>query len=344
MVILGGPGAGKTTTLSYALLTFAQKRAGEVFGIEEDLTPLFIPLRRLSDSTRSIVEDLTDKDTQILSPEILRECPPNYFERRLKKGRCLVLLDGLDEVTDEKTHRQVSERINSLVAAYPDNRFVVTCRVAGWKDLLSGEFKVLLAQDFNRDEIQRFVLGWHKAVITQSESSRLQLDIPDKKKFEEVWAVRKEQSVVPAIDIQSKRLIYAIDTNNRILSIAVNPMLLSLISLVHFNRQFLPRGRTVLYSQCIELLIDSWDRTRDILSTGGRVTAVQKEAVLREIAFNFQVKGKGEDSRENLEQLVSEIARKLGISMKSKRTAAASSTPSVSTRRRRTRFVTSSTN
>ncbi|HWW74008.1 MAG TPA: hypothetical protein VNZ44_01355, partial [Pyrinomonadaceae bacterium] len=101
MVILGGPGAGKTTTLSYALLTFAQKRAGEVFGIEEDLIPVFIPLRRLSDGTRSIVEDLTDKDTQILSPEILRECPPNYFERKLKKGRCLVLLDGLDEVTDE---------------------------------------------------------------------------------------------------------------------------------------------------------------------------------------------------------------------------------------------------
>ena len=318
MVILGGPGAGKTTTLSYALLMFAQKRAGEVFGIEKDLIPVFIPLRRLSNSTRSIVEDLTDKDTQILSPEILRECPANYFESRLKKGRCLVLLDGLDEVTDEKTHRQVSERINSLVAAYPDNRFVVTCRVAGWKDLLSGEFKVLLAQDFNRDEIQRFVLGWHRAVITQSESSRLQLDIPDKKKFEEVWEVRKEQFVKPAIDIQSRRLIYAIDTNNRILAIAVNPMLLSLISLVHFNRQFLPRGRTVLYSQCIELLIDSWERTKDILSTSTRVTAANKEAVLREIAFSFQVKGKGEDSRENLEQLVNEIAHKLGIAMPAK--------------------------
>lgn len=318
MVILGGPGAGKTTTLSYALLMFTQKKAEEKFGIRERLLPIYIPLRRLSNSNRSIIEDLSDKDTQILSAEILKEHPSNYFEKKLKKGQCLVLLDGLDEVIDEKTHRQVAERINSLVAAYPDNRFVVTCRNAGWKGLLSGEFKVLLAQDFNRDEIQRFVLGWHKAVITQSEYSRLQLDIPDKKKFEEAWETRKEQFVKPAIDIQSRRLIHAIDSNNRILAIAINPMLLSLISLVHFNRQYLPRGRTVLYSQCIELLIDSWDRTRDILSTGTKVTAIQKEAVLREIAFDFQVKGKGEDSRANLEQLIMEIAHKLGISMPAK--------------------------
>lgn len=318
MAILGGPGAGKTTTLSYALLMFAQKKAEEKFGIKEELLPIYIPLRRLSNSTRSIIEDLTDKDRQILSSEILKECPQNYFERKLKKGQCLVLLDGLDEVTNERTHRQVAERINSLVAAYPDNRFVVTCRNAGWKDLLSGEFKVLWAQDFNRDEIQRFVLGWHKAVITQSEYSRLQLDVPDKKKFEEKWEAHKEEFVKPAIDIQSRRLIHAIDSNNRILAIAVNPMLLSLISLVHYNRQYLPRGRTLLYSQCIELLIDSWDRTRDILFTGSKVTAVQKEAVLREIAFDFQVKGKGEDSRDNLEQLIKEIAHKLGISMSAK--------------------------
>jgi hypothetical protein len=315
MVILGGPGAGKTTTLSYALLMFAQQRGAEKFGIKENLVPVYIPLRRLSNTNRSIIEDLTDKDTQILSAEVIKECPSNYFERKLKKGKCLVLLDGLDEVTDEKTHRQVAERINSLVAAYPGNRFVVTCRIAGWKDLLSGEFKVLLAQNFNRDEIQRFILGWHRAVITQSEYSSLQLNIPDKEKFEEDWETRKEQFVKPAIDIQSRRLIYAIDTNTRILAIAVNPMLLSLISLVHYNRQYLPKGRTVLYSHCVDLLIDSWERSKDILSTSTKVTAIQKEAVLREIAFNFQVNGKGEDSRDKLEGLIAEITQKLGISM-----------------------------
>jgi hypothetical protein len=318
MAILGGPGAGKTTTLSYTLLAFAKGTAKEQLGIGESLVPIYIPLRRLTNSNRSIVEEVTDKDTQILSAEILKEYPANYFERKLKKGECLLLLDGLDEVIDEKTHRQIAERINGLVAAYPGNRFLVTCRVAGWKDLLSGDFTVFSAQEFDREEIQRFVLGWHKAVITQSEYSKLQVEIPDKKKFDEAWEGHREQYVRPAIDIQSRSLINAIDSNNRILAIAVNPMLLSLISLVHFNRQFLPRGRTVLYSQCLDLLIDSWDRSRDIMSHGKGVTAIQKEAVLREIAFDFQARGRGEDSRENLEGLIKRIALKLGISTDAK--------------------------
>lgn len=313
MVILGGPGAGKTTTLSYALLQFAKGTANDQLDIDEPLIPIYIPLRRLSNSGRSIIEDVIDQDLQILSPEILSEYPTNYFERKLKKGECLLLLDGLDEVLDEKTHREIAERINSLVGAYPRNRFVVTCRTAGWKDLLSGDFAVLSAQDFDREEIQRFVLGWHKAVITQSEYSRMQLDIPDKKRFEQEWEAQKEKFVRPAIDRQSRSLINAIDSNNRILAIAVNPMLLSLISLVHFNRRFLPRGRTVLYSQCLDLLIDSWDRTRDILLPGKGVTAIQKEAILREIAFDFQTRGKGEDSRGNLERLIAGIASRLGI-------------------------------
>ncbi|HET6978754.1 MAG TPA: NACHT domain-containing protein [Pyrinomonadaceae bacterium] len=318
MAILGRPGAGKTTTLSYALLAFAQEKAREHLGIDEQLLPIYVPLRRLSSTTRSIIEDVIDKETQILSTEILKEYPTNYFERKLRKGQCILLLDGLDEVIDEKTHRQIAERINSLVSAYPGNRFIVTCRTAGWKDLLSGEFEVLSAQDFDRNEIQRFVLGWHKAVITQSEYTRLQLDIPDEKKFEEAWTAHKERFVRPAIDVQSRSLIQAIDSNNRILAIAVNPMLLSLISLVHFSRQYLPRGRTVLYSQCLDLLIDSWDRTRDILSPGTGVTSIQKEAVLREIAFDFQIRGKGEDSRDNLERLIAGIALKLGISTPAK--------------------------
>lgn len=317
MALLGGPGAGKTTTLSYALLMFAQDFAKQRFGIDEKLLPIYVPLRRLSNSTRSIIEDVTDKNTQILSAEILKEYPPNYFERRLKQGSCLILLDGLDEVLDERSHRQIAGRINDLLAAYPQNRFLVTCRTAGWKDLLSGEFTVLSAQDFDRDDIQRFVVGWHKAVITQSELSRTRLEHPDPKKFNVEWTKRQE-SIKNVVDNKSRDLIRAINTNNRILAIAVNPMLLSLISLVHLNRQILPRGRTLLYSQCLELLIDSWDRTRDIMLPGPGVAANQKEAVLREIAFDFQTKGREEDSRSNLEQLIASIASRLGISTPAK--------------------------
>ena len=305
-VILGAPGAGKTTILSYTLLVFAQNKARIEFRInEENMLPIFIPLRRLSATNHSILEDLMSENTQILPKEILKECPKNYFEKLLKNGQCILLLDGLDEVTNEKTHRQVAEKINNMASAYPKNRMVVTCRIAGWKNLLSG-FKVLETQDFSRDEIHRFVLGWQRAIITQSEHSKLKFEIPDEQRFEEKWKAHKEKVVEPGIDLQSRKLINAIDSNNRIRSIAVNPMLLSLIALVHYNRSILPKGRTILYSQCIELLVDAWDRTRDITSTI-EVTADQKETILREIAFQLHHQGKSEDTRENLERLIQEI-------------------------------------
>jgi predicted NACHT family NTPase len=47
-----------------------------------------------------------------------------------------VLLEGLDEVLDPALHQRAVEGIKRLVADYPDNRFVVTCRVAGWRNQL----------------------------------------------------------------------------------------------------------------------------------------------------------------------------------------------------------------
>jgi predicted NACHT family NTPase len=88
------------------------------------------------------VKDLLDPRTQILSEEITNEYPKNYFENKLERGECIVLFDGLDEVTSESAHRIIAERINSFVARYSKNRFVVTCRVAGWRNLLP-DFMVL---------------------------------------------------------------------------------------------------------------------------------------------------------------------------------------------------------
>jgi len=316
MVILGAPGAGKTTTLSYALLTFAGGRQKERFGLDRPLLPIFVPLRRLSGGGRSILEDLIDPAAQILPNDLLKDLPKRYFERRLDRGECLVLLDGLDEVVDEKTYREVADKINDLAATYPENRFVVTCRVAGWRSYLSGDFAVLQTQDFSRDEIQKFVLGWHRAVITQSEYGRLYFDKPDRKEFERDWARHYEEKVKPAIEIKSRNLLNQIDSNNRIHAIAVNPMLLSLTCLVHSVKNILPRGRTILYWQCLEQLIDSWDRSRDIAwHQPDRTTPNQKEAVLREIAFDFQVRGKGEDTREKIEALIADISKRLGVSV-----------------------------
>jgi hypothetical protein len=190
--------------------------------------------------------------------------------------------------------------------------------VAGWRNLLD-DFRVLEAQDFSRDEVHRFIYGWHRAIITQAERARLELDIPDADERERVWRDRRFGEVQNAIDLHSRRLANAVNTSQRILGIARNPMLLSLICLVHYSRFVLPRERALLYSQCIELLIDAWDRSRDIMSTlHGEISSSQKEAVLRHIALEFQRSGKGEAPREAIEALVGSVAESLGIEAESR--------------------------
>jgi len=61
-------------------------------------------------------------------------------------------------------------------------------------------------------------------------------------------------------------------------------------------------------------LIDAWDRSRGFISSPSEITTVQKEAVLRHIAFEFHKSGKGELPRELLEDVVTRIAKELSLS------------------------------
>ena len=302
LVVLGGPGAGKTTTLSYIALQLIKGRHSELLGAAAPILPIFVPLRRLSNRDTSLVDDILSPDTQILPADILRECPNGYMQRQLERGRCILLLDGLDEVIDEGTHRLAAQKINRLVTDFPRNRFIVTCRIAGWQGLLD-DFRVLEAEDLNRREVRRFVFGWHRAVITQEYQNQIELKFQGVDERKAAWE-KESPDLKNAIDSTSRRLTNAIEGSPRLMAVATNPMLLSLICLVHYVKNILPRERPILYERCIELLIDAWDRGRNIIPAT-TINTSEKEAVLRAAAFAFQISGKGEAPRPQVEQIIS---------------------------------------
>ena len=93
-VILGDPGAGKTTHLKRVLLTCCRK-GPESLGLPKDMVPVFLPLRDLEDPSgtcASFIQSQLDANAELGTA-------PDFGKRLMERENLLLLLDGLDEVT-----------------------------------------------------------------------------------------------------------------------------------------------------------------------------------------------------------------------------------------------------
>lgn len=147
LMILGKPGAGKTTFLKY--LAINSNLLEESI---ERLIPVFIPLREFSENEN--LHNLTDAVVHEFTQYI-----PNYesqIKLFLEKGKFLILLDGLDEVLN---HERIYQKIEHLTNSYPENRFIITCRT-GASDYVFKKFTEVEAVDFDREQVEEFARNW----------------------------------------------------------------------------------------------------------------------------------------------------------------------------------------
>ena len=299
LVILGEPGAGKSTLLDYLTLVFSGNIQAPRLTQLGDLLPIYLLLRNCVSDERPLTDLMAHPD--FLPLDLLP--PDNFFERQLEKGRCLVLLDGLDEVIDSKERDRAADKINQLARSYPQNRYIVTCRAAGWREgLLTGDFVTLYVRSFNDADIKRFALGWYRAVLRQK--ARARINLSDQGKRRELDKARSRAKR------EARALTAALYRNAGLYRLARNPLILSLIALVHYRRTRLPQGRAELYQQCLQILLDTWDSNDKELEIIGP-TYRAKEIILREIAYYFHTAGTAEAGREELEKLIKPLIPRL---------------------------------
>lgn len=209
--IVGPPGSGKTTLLNHLALGFAAGKA------PLKLTPVLLFLREHAAAIGANPEvRLTDELNASLKDPSLKDPPPpaGWFEDRLRRGRCLVMLDGLDEVADPELRRKVVEWVERQVGIFGENRFLVSSRPNGYRDNPFSGFTVLRVLPFNRDQVERFVRNWYLA----NEMVAYQKDDP---------GVRMEA------DKGAKDLLARLRVSPTMQELAVNPLLLTLIATVH---------------------------------------------------------------------------------------------------------------
>ena len=302
LVILGAPGSGKTTFLNYLALTYArdlrdhpglvQERLG-LAGKTERRLPILLPLRDFArhlsatkedaglDGPRFLLDYLTD---YFAAQEIA--LPDGFFRRALEAGGAMVLLDGLDEVADPDLRRRVARIVEAFTRRYPDNRYVVTSRIVGYQGAacLGENYFCATVRDFDRAAVQSFVRNWSLAV-------------------EVALAGRRSPTIEQRAADQADSLLKAIQANERVRELAVNPLLLTVIALVHRYRAKLPERRAELYEECVEVLLGYWDEARGVRGYALpdlTLDAGDKRSLLEPIAFWMQERALREIDQEML--------------------------------------------
>jgi energy-coupling factor transporter ATP-binding protein EcfA2 len=240
LVVLGDPGSGKTTLLKYIALAYAEDKP-ERLGLQEKRLPIFVRLydyaakRAESGSTGLSIIDYLYK---FACDHLQLHLPPEFFEEELEHGRCYICLDGLDELGGAGLRREINATVMSLVNRYPRNFYIVTSRIVGYEEvpLDKGLFTHHKILPFSDEDIKLFVEKWYRA---------------------------REQDLVIRSE-RTKHLINTVMNEPRIKSLATNPLMLTIIALVHRIEAELPHERVKLYDKCVTTLVETWDRVRGL--------------------------------------------------------------------------------
>ncbi|MGB0385605.1 MAG: NACHT domain-containing protein, partial [Ardenticatenaceae bacterium] len=279
--IIGLPGSGKTSLLSQMALTLGKRLAEEEESSHQ--LPIMLFLRDHSPEIHKNPTYTLAEAAQDASSINMPDPPPsNWFSEQLKKGQCVLMMDGLDEVPHLQ-RRGVATWIEQQIKAYGNNRFVIASRPLD-RQLLRG-VTVLEVQPFTKQQVQRFVERWYLAHQDEHVAS--------------IKAQENAEALINLIGISQPPQK----------EMAFNPLLLTMIATCQGHLRSLDAqgsdhisapqisSRADLYAKVCDLLLDRQVPEFDL-------TAAQKRRVLQPLAIEMMKHKRGFVSLDEARQVL----------------------------------------
>ena len=246
LIILGDPGAGKTTFLKYLALRLALGQ-GEAVHLAGRL-PVLLPLSAYAIALAKQDVPLDQFIGQYYRSLGVKLPLDLILDTGLQQGGVLFLLDGLDEVKNTGTRKLVVDRVVAFYAEHRQagNKFVLTSRIVGYREVrptADGLAECTLV-DFDDDEIAQFVKQWTQAVEIAAHG----------------------EGAVAETEARHERddLLDAVTHNSGVRRLAANPLLLTILALMKRQGVALPKRRVELYQNYVETLLQHWNLARGL--------------------------------------------------------------------------------
>lgn len=283
IALLALPGGGKSLLLKRLAVAYSDATRREICadGIPAmNVTPVLIRCREWREHIRLPILTLLRKMPDITGQSVLADFCEALIPR-LKRGKVLLLVDGLDEIHNDGDRTTFVDHLETFLGEFKHIRLVVTSREAGFSLVAPG-----LARFCDRygiapletGAIRELCLHWHKLIVGDT----------------------------PGSVAEAHELALQIERNTALRRLAENPLLLTMILVVKHGAGRLPPDRVTLYARAVDVLLDTWN-------IRGHAALNLKEAVpqLAYVAFELTKAGKQTATEKELLNLLEDAREKV---------------------------------
>jgi HEAT repeat protein len=270
IMVLADPGMGKSTLLRMEALSNAQEEREKLSkreknvkeAVDEVVFPLFLRLSDLNETEKEIIDAI---------PILIRRDYPgtsgaiaHLLEKKLADGKCLLLLDALDEVPKKGTDREdLADKLKRFARNHPC-RIISTSRIVGYGGALVDGAKEVEIVPFSPKQTEQYIKTWFTNAADFINDDTVSAD----------------------------GLIRELQNKPQIRGLTQNPLLLSLLcSLYQEKGLTLPARRSQIYEKSVNYILGEW-RARHSRQQPEEGWIIAKTELLEELAHHFSCEDK----------------------------------------------------
>jgi hypothetical protein len=249
-VVLGSPGAGKTTLTQKIIHDLCSE-----VGTANACIPFLITLRKYDQFRPDVRASFVEYLSEYITGQLHLPVSQKSIIYLLAAGKAMVIFDGLDELLHLEHRKDIVNAIESFGRRYPGISILVTSRIVGYEQapLDRRTFSQMRLANFDNESVEAYVNNWF--------GINPRLD-----PLEKLTAARN--FLIESASVSDLRS---------------NPLLLSLMCNIFRGAGYIPQNRADLYERCATMLFEEWDHSRGI-QTGGPLRTDARNA-LQDVAY-----------------------------------------------------------